>query len=71
LNNNTKSINEEAIVLEVRGQFFYEWLVEHYSNLIHITLKKVLNRDIEVLFEIRRRKKTIGWTSVPMPLIKV
>lgn len=48
-----RSLSEDSIVLEAPSQFFYEWLVEHYSNLMHITLKKVLNRDVEILFEIR------------------
>jgi chromosomal replication initiator protein len=64
-----KSISNETIVLEAPSQFFYEWLVEHYSNLLHITLQKVLNRDVEILFEIRpTERKTMIGTSVPVPV---
>jgi len=64
-----KSINDESIVLQAQSQFFYEWLVEHYSNLIHTTLRRVLNKDVEVLFEIKpAERKTLAGTSVPMPL---
>lgn len=64
-----KSLSDESIILEAPSQFFYEWLEEHYSNLLRITLKKVLNKDIEILFEIRpAEKRSLNGIPVQVPI---
>jgi chromosomal replication initiator protein len=59
-----KYIDDKSIKLVVPSQFFYEWLEEHYSNLLHITLKKITKKEIEILYEIKpvERKNNNGTT---------
>jgi chromosomal replication initiator protein len=49
-----KSLTEDSITLNVPSQFFYEWLEEHYSKLLHFAINKAFGSDteIEILFEI-------------------
>ncbi|HPD34423.1 MAG TPA: chromosomal replication initiator protein DnaA [Candidatus Kapabacteria bacterium] len=51
------SLQNNKIVLRVPSQFFYEWLEEHYSRLISSTLERLLNKEIEIFYEIRQTVK--------------
>ena len=35
-------ISNKVLTIQVPSQFFYEWLEEHYVQLLHKTLKKVI-----------------------------
>jgi len=53
------SITEDSITLCVPSQFFYEWLEEHYSKLLHLAINKAFDngKDIEIIFEIKPVEK--------------
>ena len=35
-------LSNKVLTIQVPSQFFYEWLEEHYVQLLHKTLKKVI-----------------------------
>lgn len=41
-----------ALTLQVPSQFFYEWLEEHYVELLGKTIKRVLGRDGQLAYRI-------------------
>lgn len=53
------SITNESITLNVPSQFFYEWLEEHYSKLLHFAINKAYDngKEIEIIFEIKPLEK--------------
>jgi chromosomal replication initiator protein len=38
-------LNENVLTLQVPSQFFYEWLEEHYVELLGKTIKRVLGKE--------------------------
>lgn len=56
------SLNGDLFTLEVPNQFFKNWIVEHYIDIIKRSLKEVVGRDIRVEFrflETQEEKKAI------------
>lgn len=53
------SITETSITLNVPSQFFYEWLEEHYSKLLHFAVDKAFDNgnEIDITFEIKPIEK--------------
>ncbi len=53
------SISQNSITLNVPSQFFYEWLEEHYSKLLHFAIDKAFDngKEIEITFEIKPIEK--------------
>jgi chromosomal replication initiator protein len=43
----------EELSIEVPSQFFYEWLEEHYYQLIHETLHQLLGKHIRLVYSVR------------------
>ncbi|MEN6293446.1 MAG: DnaA N-terminal domain-containing protein, partial [Methanobacterium sp.] len=51
------SLLGNKIVLRVPSQFFYEWLEQHYSQLIQLTLNRIALKEIEIFYEIKPNAK--------------
>lgn len=51
------SLQNNKLMLRVPSQFFYEWLEQHYSQLIQSTLERIINREIEIFYEIKPNVK--------------
>ncbi|MCU7548134.1 chromosomal replication initiator protein DnaA [Chitinophagaceae bacterium LB-8] len=46
------SIKEKVLIIQVPSQFFYEYLEEHYVNLLAKTLKRELGKDARLEYRI-------------------
>jgi chromosomal replication initiator protein len=46
------SLENNVLVIEVPSQFFYEWLEEHYVELIAKTIKRELGKDAQLEYRI-------------------
>ncbi|MEZ5047274.1 MAG: chromosomal replication initiator protein DnaA [Chitinophagaceae bacterium] len=46
------SLEHEILTLEVPSQFFYEWLEEHYVELIAKTIKRELGKNVKLEYRI-------------------
>jgi len=51
------SLNEQVLTLQVPSQFFYEWLEEHYVELLAKTIKRVLGKDGKLEYRILMESK--------------
>ena len=40
-------LKENVLVIQVPSQFFYEYLEEHYVNLLAKTLRRILGKDAQ------------------------
>lgn len=49
-----------TLTLQVPSQFFYEWLEEHYSDLIKKALLKVFGEGISVMYSVVVEKSNAG-----------
>ncbi len=47
------NFNGEELLIEVPSQFFYEWLEEHYYQLIHDTLEQLIGNRIRLVYSVR------------------
>lgn len=59
---NPVSFENNLLVLEVPNQFFKNWILEHYSEIIKKSLKDVMNQDCQLEFrvlETQEEKKAI------------
>lgn len=45
-------VQGSVLTIQVPSQFFYEWLEEHYVNLLHKTIKRVLGADGRLEYSI-------------------
>lgn len=45
-------LNEGVLTIQVPSQFFYEWLEEHYVNLLHKTIKRELGQNARLEYSI-------------------
>ena len=45
-------LQNKVLTIQVRSQFFYEWLEEHYVQLLHKTLKKVIGPTAKLEYNI-------------------
>lgn len=43
----------EELSIEVPSQFFYEWLEEHYYQLIHDTLHQLIGKHVRLAYSVR------------------
>ena len=46
------NLNEQIVTLQVPSQFFYEWLEEHYVELLGKTIKRVLGKTAKLEYRI-------------------
>ncbi len=46
------AINENTLVIQVPSQFFFEWLEEHFIDLIAKTIKRVIGNDAKLEYRI-------------------
>lgn len=46
------SLRSQVLTLQVPSQFFYEWLEEHYVELLGKTIKRVLGKDGQLEYRI-------------------
>lgn len=45
-------LNQHVLTIQVPSQFFYEWLEEHFVNLLHKTIKRELGSDGRLEYNI-------------------
>lgn len=45
--------NNDELTIEVPSQFFYEWLEEHYYQLIQNTLHQIIGKRVELVYSVR------------------
>ena len=45
-------LQNKVLTIQVPSQFFYEWLEEHYVQLLHKTLKKVIGPTAKLEYNI-------------------
>jgi len=62
-------LQENVLTLQVPSQFFYEWLEEHYVELIGKTIKRVLGKDgrleYRIMMEHGNSKKDAASINMP------
>lgn len=46
------SLEDNVLLIEVPSQFFYEWLEEHYVELIAKSIKRVIGKDAKLEYRI-------------------
>lgn len=51
-------LNGSALTIEVPSKFFYEWLEEHYIDLLRVVLQKELGPDAKLIYSVAMEKKT-------------
>lgn len=56
-----------VLTLQVPSQFFYEWLEEHYVELLGKTIKRVLGKEGRLEYRIMMESNTRKPVSVNMP----
>ena len=63
------SLNDNILTLQVPSQFFYEWLEEHYVELMGKTIKRVLGREgkLEYRIMMENANQRNNPASVQMP----
>jgi chromosomal replication initiator protein len=59
--------DDNSITIQVPSQFFYEWIEQHYSNIINNAMKQVVGTDCKLLYSIVMDSST---SSVQLPSIK-
>jgi chromosomal replication initiator protein len=62
------ALEENVLVIEVPSQFFYEWLEEHYVELIAKTIKRELGKNAQLEYRIlmeNQNKKNPATVRVP------
>ena len=45
-------MSNKVLTIQVPSQFFYEWLEEHYVQLLHKTLKKIIGPTAKLEYNI-------------------
>lgn len=66
------SFDSNSITLIVPSQFFYEWLEEHYSKLLHFAINKAFDngKEIEITFEIKPVEKSLNNSrNIKLPFV--
>ena len=61
------SLKQNVLVIQVPSQFFFEYLEEHYVNLLAKTLKRELGKEARLEYRIMvdsGSSRTIGWNVV-------
>ncbi|MEX0647409.1 MAG: chromosomal replication initiator protein DnaA [Balneolaceae bacterium] len=68
---------EETLTIQVPSQFWYEWLEEHYYNMLRSTIAKVLGKDGKLEYSVLVEKsdnlednRSIRLPQRPMPPAK-
>ena len=59
--------DDNSITIQVPSQFFYEWIEQHYSNIINNALMQVVGTNCKLLYSIVMDSST---SSVQLPSIK-
>ncbi|MFN5415075.1 MAG: chromosomal replication initiator protein DnaA [Bacteroidota bacterium] len=58
-------ISNKVLTIQVPSQFFYEWLEEHYVQLLHKTLKKVIGPTAKLEYNIIVETSAPGHDTTP------
>lgn len=61
------SLESKVLTLQVPSQFFYEWLEEHYVELLGKTIRRVLGRTGRLEYRIMMINSGSGNAAVNMP----
>jgi len=46
-------LSADALTIQVPSKFFYEWLEEHYINLLRVTLVRELGNDAKLIYDVK------------------
>ena len=57
-------LNGEALSVEVPSKFFYEWLEEHYIQILKVALTKELGPNARLVYVIRM---AVSYTHLTLP----
>jgi chromosomal replication initiator protein len=60
-----------TLTVQVPSQFFYDWLEEHYYNIITSTINKVLGNDAKLEYSLRKEEPAVDLeyhVSQPAPV---
>lgn len=62
-------LENETLTIQVPSQFWYEWLEEHYYNMLRTTIAKVLGRDgkLEYSVLVERSERLEDNRSIRLP----
>src|SRR5690554_4795395 len=52
------ALNNNILTIQVPSQFFYEWLEEHYVELVGKTIKRVLGREGRLEYRIQMQSSS-------------
>ena len=58
-------LTNKVLTIQVPSQFFYEWLEEHYVQLLHKTLKKVIGPTAKLEYNIIVETSAPGHDTTP------
>jgi len=53
---NAVKLNDKALSIQVPSKFFYEWLEEHYVDLLKVALTKEIGKGAKLVYVIRMEK---------------
>lgn len=61
------SYSENNFTLQVPSQFFYEFLEDRFSNVLHPAIRQVINPNVRLLYKITvdRSRNELGATTLP------
>lgn len=65
-------LKESRLTLKVPSQFFYEWIEEHYYDLVDKTIREVLGEDAKIEYEIivEDKSESLIDRSIKVPGLK-
>ena len=58
------SLNNSVLTIQVPSQFFYEWLEEHFIDLLRTTIKRVIGEDGKLEYSIIMDSSDRSYTMV-------
>jgi len=53
------NLDSRRLTIQVPSQFFYDWLEEHYNNLINTIIVRVLGQDATLEYSIRNEEHAV------------
>jgi chromosomal replication initiator protein len=63
-------LEKDVLTIQVPSQFFYEWIEEHYVNLLRKTIVREMGKDARLEYRIIVEKNNKKNTTIDVPNIK-
>ncbi|MCF7804096.1 MAG: chromosomal replication initiator protein DnaA [Candidatus Marinimicrobia bacterium] len=61
------NLEEEKLTVQVPSQFFYEWIENHYRDLIHSTLEQVSGNGLKLMYSVVFSDEDSADSDTPTP----